>query len=297
MEKVTEVIIDNNTFPKVIIADEENDLLCQYTMVGNKKVEANVYFDHNLFVTIVLKEQNAYSKAILNAFSLRDVSDISKLIGFIDMTLSKEDGIITYNCEDFPKYVMSAMERGGYYPAICKDRLFSDELSQYTGMQPSLIKIIKDKFSRNEKFKELQNDIEKHFVSVIYADSKKTKEVSIAQESCECNEPNYAQAYILSEGWKWLLWDDGSGYLIKPDGEKFFEYDLCTVPGSVEYKETSNHQWSSFNGTFEEFKRSAESMIQKRYLSLEEVSQIINDSKAVEKDFRQELKSRSLTRE
>ena len=299
MGRLTEVVIDNKNFPKVIIAGEENDLLCQYIMAGKNKIEANVYFDSDSFVTIELKEKNASSKAIIDLFSLRDVS---KLIGFIDMTLSKKEGIITYSCDDFPKHVMAAIEKGGVYPTLCKDKMISDELISYTGKQPSLMKKIREGFLQKEKFKELQNDIEHNTVKVIYMDSEKAKEVYGVQEPYEsCNEPSHVPASYLPEGWMWVQWDDGSGHLTSPNGEKCFEYDLCTIPGGVEYKESSKHRWSSFDGGFDEFKEYAESIVQSRCLSLEEkissVSQKIDDNKAVEKDFRQESKSSSFERE
>ena len=39
--------------------------------------------------------------------------------------------------------------------------------------------------------------------------------------------PDFTMGYPLPEGWQWDCYDDGAGYLEAPDGNSFFEYDLC----------------------------------------------------------------------
>lgn len=56
----------------------------------------------------------------------------------------------------------------------------------------------------------------------------------------------------LPEGYLWIHWTDGSGYLRHPDGTSSFEYDLNPYYGQgVEYQK--NNQWSVFWGSFDDF--------------------------------------------
>ena len=267
MSVLSEIVIDKKDFPRVIIAGEEYELLCQYIMAGKNSKDVNVYFDSDLSVTIELKD-NTSSEVIYDLFTLRD---ISKLIEFIEMTLSPKEGIITYSREDFPKYVMSAMEKGGYFPNLYKDKMLFDDLSNYTGKQPSFMEKIHNKLLQKENLKKLQNDIEKHLVPVIYIDAENAKETYNNQKPCEVyNRPSHVPSSLLPEGWNWVQWNDGSGYLCNPNEEIYFEYDLCTIPGGVEYKESSEYQWNSFDGDFNEYKKFAETIVLSQYLSMGE---------------------------
>ena len=68
-------------------------------------------------------------------------------------------------------------------------------------------------------------------------------------------------ANSLPEGWFWNGWDDGSGCLKSPIGERYFSYDLTTVEGGVEYKVSSTYSWNAFFGSFTGFKEFAESYV------------------------------------
>ena len=47
------------------------------------------------------------------------------------------------------------------------------------------------------------------------------------------------QALLLEDGWVWIDYDDGSGYLESPNGEEYVIYDFCTQ----EYK-YANERWN-----------------------------------------------------
>ena len=74
----------------------------------------------------------------------------------------------------------------------------------------------------------------------------------------------------LPDGWRWVDWDDGSGSLRGPKGEHYFSYDLFPyhVIGGIEYKELSGviGGWDIFWGNLSEFKKYAETMVQRKYL-------------------------------
>lgn len=85
------------------------------------------------------------------------------------------------------------------------------------------------------------------------------------------------QAENLPEGWIWINYDDGSGYLQSPDGKEYFEYDWSTG----EYKTTPDKSYDFFMvenyetggysiGGFDKFKEYAEDYINKNVLNKRE---------------------------
>lgn len=48
-------------------------------------------------------------------------------------------------------------------------------------------------------------------------------------------EMKIVPANSLGDGWNWVKYDDGSGHLESPSGEKFMGYDLCTNEYDIKY--------------------------------------------------------------
>lgn len=77
----------------------------------------------------------------------------------------------------------------------------------------------------------------------------------------------HVPATLLPAGWYWQQFDDGSGSLQSPKGESYFAYDVCTVPGGIEYKETSKSKWDAWYCGFAEFKLRAETIVENQLLN------------------------------
>lgn len=82
------------------------------------------------------------------------------------------------------------------------------------------------------------------------------------------------QAENLPEGWIWINYDDGSGYLQSPDGKEYFEYDWTTgeykvTPDkSYDFFMVENYQSGGYSiGGFDKFKEYAEDYINKNILN------------------------------
>lgn len=76
-------------------------------------------------------------------------------------------------------------------------------------------------------------------------------------------EEKIVQTERLPAGWCWHEYDDLSGSLHGPHGEDCFSYDCKPYfPDGVEYKVTHSSGWSIFWGTFPEFKRFAEAVVE-----------------------------------
>ena len=80
--------------------------------------------------------------------------------------------------------------------------------------------------------------------------------------------PHDVPASILPSGWHWVDYDDGSGHLQSPAGEKYFSYDRAPYAnqGGIEYKEWAQDWYGPFWGTFSDFKSYAESVVGRKYL-------------------------------
>ena len=68
-------------------------------------------------------------------------------------------------------------------------------------------------------------------------------------------------------GWEWICFEDGSGYLRSPVGDKYCSYDMNPVTGVVEYREL-NESLTTFEAVdsknvLEEFRTFAETYIKK----------------------------------
>ncbi len=56
------------------------------------------------------------------------------------------------------------------------------------------------------------------------------------------------------EGYHWVHYDDGSGYLEAPDETVLYDFDLCPGMGeSVEYRAREGKPYRVFYGSIEEF--------------------------------------------
>lgn len=95
------------------------------------------------------------------------------------------------------------------------------------------------------------------------------------------NEVRYKQANGLPEGWIWHNYNDGSGHLQSPNGEKYFLYDLMTS----EYQKTpdskyelglildgpdSKGYWRYYRGNFKDLERIAVKWITENVLEKEQ---------------------------
>ena len=93
------------------------------------------------------------------------------------------------------------------------------------------------------------------------------------------NGKNNPQDDLLPEGWEWVHYDDGSGYLKSPEGKCYFSYDWTTG----EYKLTEDSQYDFFLkenihsrgysiGSFSDFKKMAEAYIKENVIQKEKSS-------------------------
>lgn len=88
------------------------------------------------------------------------------------------------------------------------------------------------------------------------------------EEACDSDDkpPVIEQARLLPEGWKWVMYNDGSGYLESSDGKEYFSYDRLTQ----EYREMGK-RWRFMENypaptPFHEFKEFAERTIAEKFL-------------------------------
>ena len=88
--------------------------------------------------------------------------------------------------------------------------------------------------------------------------------------SSDCLEQHShdSSASTLPSGWRWVDYDDGSGYLQSPTEERYFSYDRAPYAsqGGIEYRERAQDWYGPFWGTFSDFKCYAESVVSKKYL-------------------------------
>ena len=71
------------------------------------------------------------------------------------------------------------------------------------------------------------------------------------------------QAELLPEGWKWVMYDDGSGSIHSPDNKHYFGYDLGPYSnvGWIEYQKEYDSRWDIFQDDFKKFQEYAEKYI------------------------------------
>lgn len=83
------------------------------------------------------------------------------------------------------------------------------------------------------------------------------------------------KAENLSGGWNWIHYDDGSGHLRSPEGEKYFLYDWNTGEYKISEEDEhydfyldENYSTNGYSiGSFEEFKEYAEKYINENVIS------------------------------
>lgn len=69
--------------------------------------------------------------------------------------------------------------------------------------------------------------------------------------------PNKIQAAALPEGWMWVEYNDGSGYLESPEGTEHSLYDKL-FDGKIEYKNLEDNSWELSLEEFSDFKNDVE---------------------------------------
>lgn len=92
-------------------------------------------------------------------------------------------------------------------------------------------------------------------------------------------EVKFVPAKTLS-GWHWRQYDDGSGCLESPDGERYFEYDINTQ----EYIDPRTGKWNfmrNYPGStpFGEFKAYAENYVSEKILSKDKSANVDKSKK------------------
>jgi len=75
----------------------------------------------------------------------------------------------------------------------------------------------------------------------------------------------------LPDGWEWQCYKDGSGSLVNVNEKKhYFSYDLQPYANQngIEFKKTEKDHYDIYWGTFENFRKFAESVVKERILSI-----------------------------
>jgi len=84
--------------------------------------------------------------------------------------------------------------------------------------------------------------------------------------------PFIKRAERLSDDWRWVMYQDGSGSLRSPEGTKYFSYDKAPYAnvGWIEYQAEKGSGWSVFEDGFSEFQKFAEEYVAKNVLKTAE---------------------------
>lgn len=72
--------------------------------------------------------------------------------------------------------------------------------------------------------------------------------------------PAVTQAELLPNGWTWVEYNDGSGYLESPEGTEYSSYDKL-FDGKIEYKNLEDNTWELSLEEFSEFKAQVEQQV------------------------------------
>ena len=96
-------------------------------------------------------------------------------------------------------------------------------------------------------------------------------------------------AQYLPEGWTWREYDDGSGGLDSPQGEKYYSFDQATEEGKFSFGKNAD-RWGSYRGSsFFYAQLEAEALVAIEVGMPEIAEQIKEDKYGQEKDEELEL--------
>lgn len=102
----------------------------------------------------------------------------------------------------------------------------------------------------------------------------------------------------LSKGWEWIHYDDGSGSLISPSGNTYYNYDLQTKEYRLPY---GRNDWTSLTGSGDqlisltEFKKFAENELTERAFTNDIFPKLSEEERTDLLSFNSSLKERDFT--
>lgn len=104
-------------------------------------------------------------------------------------------------------------------------------------------------FAQYTEFKTAEKEFEKYGNNDFIISYKNNKENE--------KDKQIIEAESLPKGWDWVQYDDESGYLKSPNGQRYFSYDCQTN----EFQITEKEHYNIYGGKFTDFKKYAENYI------------------------------------
>lgn len=268
----SDVVIDikrADDYPNYLIDGVEYELLCDY----------NSRFDNQLVEVLVKKDGNEavikYGQDAVCIGCFSAVPDkINDLLNYIEASISLKSGFGIYST-DLSKHLDEALSQGERHPIIRNELEFKNTAISRLVNRVHQSRVAKEVFDKPFNSDKLIYQV--NFIEPIVSLENEHADADSQREKIHSVE---VDADNLSAGWKWVMYNDGSGHLESPTGNSYFSYDKTTygLQGGIEFKTFDEYKWDVFWGTFEEFKEHAEDVVSKEFCLLGKfnISKIMN---------------------
>lgn len=263
------------------IDDIPYTMLCRYT---TRSGFSNAVYQSDNNSNVVIEQDG--KAAIIGLFSL-EPGKIRELFDYMEATVSRKQGFDYCLNSEMRQHLRKAITMGGKYTHL-SEKLTPDEVSYGA----KTLSRFQDLLPMNRS---LAERVRRHTVPVdhvqpksLYPLERNTSEPAVkSASSSDRYRHNTEPAKSLPQGWNWLEFQDGHGGLQAPDGHLSFMYEWPTnlQCKEFEYLEHIAGPWKTFNGTLDEFKQQAESIVNTAVLHRKDsLDQTIRTSRAQEAD-------------
>ena len=152
----TAILVEDIREPDMLVDGVQYDLFCE--IETKDKTFQSLYIQEGGTAVFV---KTGFETAIVGLFSIEE-SNLRQLFDYLEAIVSKQDGLICYESEAFPRLLNLSTKLGGKYP-ILQDNLKAAPLKA-----PRLTNLLRQLRPQHPLDKELQKQILDHTVPIAY---------------------------------------------------------------------------------------------------------------------------------